>query len=79
MPRLNPVPPGKIALAAEWFRKLVFRVEEIKPVAGDFITTEETGDGTIINASSTIELIICKNGQPATITVVGVDGIVGTI
>jgi len=79
MPRLNPLPPGKIALAAKWFRDLVFRVEEIKPLAGNFITTETTSDGTYISVSNTIELTVCKDGVPATITVVGVDSIVGTL
>ena len=73
MPRLKLLPPGKIALGAKWFRDLVYRIEEIKPLGGRFIATKETGDGTIINASSVIELNVCKDGNPITITVVGTE------
>jgi hypothetical protein len=73
MPRLKLLPPGKIALGAKWFQDLVYRIEEIKPLDGRFITTKETGDGIIINASSVIELNVCKDGNPITITVVGTE------
>ena len=73
MPRLKLLPPGKIALGAKWFRDVVSRIEEIKPLAGRFITTAETNDGIIINASSVIELNVCKDGNPITITVVGTE------
>lgn len=71
MPRLAPVPGGKIALAASWFRSVRDRVEEIKPLDGRFITTRQTQDGIIINASSIVTLQVCKDGAPAEVTVVG--------
>jgi hypothetical protein len=73
MPILDPVPQGKIAIAASWFRRVRNRIEQIKPLSGRFIVVNEGTNGTTINCSSTIELTICKNGQPAVITVVGTE------
>lgn len=71
MPRLSPVPQGKIAVEAGWFRKVVERIEEIKPIDGRFINIKETSDGFIVNASDVITLTVCRDGVPAKITVVG--------
>jgi hypothetical protein len=73
MPRLKLLPPGKLALGAKWFRDVVGRIEEIKPIDGRFITTKQTNDGIIINATSVIELTVCKDGVPTKITVVGTE------
>jgi hypothetical protein len=71
MARLAPVPSGKVAIKASWFRSVVERIEEIKPISGRFITINPTSDGYIVNASSIIELDVCRDGVPAKITVVG--------
>lgn len=72
MPYLPPVPQGKIKLGASWFRSVRDRVEEIKPLEGQFIGLRQTPDGIIINAKATLTLNVCRDGAPATITVVGI-------
>lgn len=71
MPRLDPVPGGKIKVSASWFKKARDRIEEIKPLDGRFISTRQTQDGIVINADSVINLQVCVDGIPATVTVVG--------
>lgn len=71
MPRLAPVPNGKIKLGSSWFSSVRDRVEEIKPIDGRFITTRQTPDGIIINASSIVTIQVCKDGVPAEVVVVG--------
>lgn len=80
-PRLPPLPSGKIKLGAEHFRKVVRRIECIKPLAGQGIRIRQTEDGIEISSDSTagggitgaelIELTVCKNGAPAVIYVYG--------
>lgn len=71
MPYLAPVPKGKIKLGASWFSSVRDRIEEVKPLAGDFINLEQTPDGIKIKAPATLTINICKDGAPATIRVVG--------
>lgn len=49
MPRLSPVPNGKLALKASWFKSVRDRIEEVKPLGGDYIILIQTSDGNIIN------------------------------
>jgi hypothetical protein len=71
-PRLAPLPGGKLKIHAEHFRKVVRRIECIKPLAGYGIRVTETEDGILIkNAGDLIELTVCKDGAPATIYVFG--------
>jgi hypothetical protein len=88
-PRLTPLPGGKLKLGAEHFRRVVRRIECIKPLAGDGISIRETEDGIEISASNSefptasntgsvnlIVLDVCRNGEPAQITVYGFEGYV---
>lgn len=81
-PRLTPLPAGKLKIHAEHFRKVVRRIECIKPLAGDNISIRETEDGIEISATAAtsggvpagfevIDLTVCMNGAPATIQVLG--------
>lgn len=86
-PRLIPLPGGKIKIGAEHFRKVVRRIECIKPLAGEGISLRETEDGIEISATpaalgaalapgsalTPIVLDVCRNGEPAQITVLGYD------
>lgn len=86
-PRLTPLPAGKLKIHAEHFRKVVRRIEAIKPLAGDNISILETEDGIEISSTGTaggtgvpagfsvIELHVCRNGAPGTIQVLGYDPI----
>jgi hypothetical protein len=88
-PRLTPLPAGKLKIHAEHFRKVVRRIEAIKPLAGDNISIRETEDGIEISSTGTaggtgtgvpagfsvIELHVCRNGAPGTIQVLGYDPI----
>lgn len=78
MPILPKVPTGKISLAASWFRSIRDRIEEIKPLAGQNITLEQTSDGIIISSTggggTEYELNVCINGQPGTLIVYGPEG-----
>lgn len=49
MPRLNPVPSGKVALKASWFKSVRDRIEEIKPLQGEYIIIQQTSDGNTIS------------------------------
>lgn len=78
-PRLQPLPSGKLKIHAEHFRKVVRRIECIKPLAGSNITLRETEDGVEISAGAAglaafakvIELDVCRDGEPAVIYVLG--------
>jgi hypothetical protein len=50
MPRLNKI-QGKIALDSKWFSSLVDRVEEIKPLDGDYIAIKQTSDGSVVGVN----------------------------
>lgn len=85
MPRLQKLPPGKLKIHADHFRKVVDRIEEIKPLAGDGIKIRNTSDGFVISTDAQagavgtsandfakpIELTVCLNGEPSTIYVLG--------
>jgi len=72
MPELDPVPPGKIALAASWFRSIRDRIEAIKPLEGTGIQIRETIKGHVVSIEAKIyTLNVCKNGLPSTIKVFG--------
>ena len=49
MPYLNPVPGSKIALQATWFKSVRDRIEEIKPLQGNYIIIQQTSEGEIIS------------------------------
>lgn len=68
------IPPGKIGLAASWFRNLAERVEQIKPQAGSGINIISTEDGQYINIEAEYTLNVCKNGEPSTLKVYGPGG-----
>ena len=82
-PRLQPLPSGKLKIHAEHFRKVVRRIECIKPLAGAGIQVKQTEDGIEISSSgsssssglpanfSLIELTVCRNGAPDVIFVYG--------
>lgn len=82
-PRLQPLPAGKLKIHAEHFRKVVRRIEAIKPLAGNNISIQETDDGILISSSARgggcsvadaakiIELTVCRNGSPDVIYVLG--------
>ena len=83
---LPPLPSGKLKLGAEHFRKVVRRIEDIKPLAGKGIKIEPKEGGILISATVTqggasfgdsrfgeIELTVCRNGQPDVIYVWGYD------
>lgn len=77
-PRLQPLPAGKLKIHAEHFRKVVRRIECIKPLAGDNITLRETEEGIEISSSGGVpagfevmELNVCMDGTPSTIFVLG--------
>jgi hypothetical protein len=81
--RLAPLPGGKIKLHAEHFRKVVRRIECIKPLAGTGIQVKQTEDGIEISSNNpvsspgipanfrVIELTVCRNGAPDVILVYG--------
>ncbi|NDD53603.1 hypothetical protein EBZ39_06955 [bacterium] len=87
MPRLEKLPPGKLKIHADHFRKVVDRIEEIKPLAGDGIKIRNTSDGFEISTDAKsatgpagtsandfakpIVLTVCSNGQPSIIYVLG--------
>lgn len=72
MPYLPKVPTGKIAVAASWFSSVRDRIEEVKPVAGDYIVIESTTEGQIINVDmQSYVLNVCINGAPDTLEVYG--------
>lgn len=78
-PRLQPLPSGKLKIHAEHFRRVVRRIECIKPLAGQNIKIRETEDGMEISATAPtpaasakiIELDVCRNGSPDVIYVLG--------
>lgn len=84
-PRLQPLPSGKLKIHAEHFRKVVRRIESIKPLAGDGISLKETDDGIEISSTSSgsiegygtcpnlkiLTLDVCKNGNPDQVFVLG--------
>lgn len=85
-PRLEPLPAGKLKLHAEHFRKVVRRIEAVKPLAGDNITLKETDDGIEISATANtgggsglgscpnlkiLTLNVCRDGAPDQIYVLG--------
>lgn len=79
-PRLQPLPGGKLKIHAEHFRRVVRRIECIKPLAGKNISIAQTEDGIEISADdqssipsnfTVINLDVCVNGLPATIQVLG--------
>lgn len=85
---LTPLPSGKLKLGAEHFRKVVRRIEDIKPLAGAGIKIEPKEGGMLLTCTVTagagglpnsdiyeeIEVTVCQNGQPATIVVLGYAG-----
>jgi len=85
MPRLDPVPSSKVALKASWFKSVRDRIEEIKPLEGDYILIQQTSDGNIVkvdldklkkslggvNGGIEYTLNVCSGGQPATLIVYG--------
>lgn len=86
-PRLQPLPEGNLKIHASHFRKVVRRIECIKPLAGIGISLKPTEDGIEISSTvtaggngvpdgfSVIELDVCRNGVPHTIQVLGYDPI----
>jgi len=50
MPRLNKI-QGKVALNSKWFSSLVDRVEEIKPLEGDYIAIKQSSDGSVVGVN----------------------------
>ena len=52
-PKLANLPPGNLKIHAEHFRKVVRRIECIKPIAGDNITLTPTEDGIKISSTAT--------------------------
>ena len=81
-PRLPPLPAGKLKIHAEHFRKVVRRIEAIKPLAGKNISIAQTEDGIEISADdqsgipnnfTVINLVVCEDGFPATIQVLGLN------
>lgn len=87
---LAPLPSGKLKLGAEHFRKVVRRIEDIKPLAGEGIKITPKEGGIEISAVVTqgagggggnnnlplrpIEITVCYDGQPAVIRVYSPDG-----
>jgi hypothetical protein len=51
MPYLPTVPSGKLAVEASWFRSVRDRIEEIKPLEGDYIIIRQTSDGNIVGVN----------------------------
>jgi hypothetical protein len=86
-PRIPTPPEGNLKIHAEHFRKVVRRIECIKPLAGNNVTLTPTEDGIKIDCTATastsvgnaswldcltiIELNVCSNGEPSTIYVAG--------
>ncbi len=84
---LQELPGGKIKISAEHFRKVVRRIEDIKPLAGPGIKITPKEGGIEISASVTqggglaglnpsgpygeIELTVCYNGVPSVVYVLG--------
>jgi hypothetical protein len=52
-PKLDTPPSGNLKIHAEHFRKVVRRIECIKPIAGDNITLTPTEDGIKISSANT--------------------------
>lgn len=48
-PQLAPLQPGNLAIHAEHFRRVVRRIETIKPIPGDGIIVKEKDGGTEIS------------------------------
>jgi hypothetical protein len=88
MPYLNPVPGSKIALQATWFKSVRDRIEEIKPLQGNYIIIQQTSEGEIVSVDfdklknalvgdsflTEYTLNVCKNGAPGTLIVYGPSG-----
>lgn len=86
-PPLQPLPSGKLKIGAEHFRKVVRRIEDIKPLAGEGIKITPKEGGIEISSAVTqgisglssarpygeIELAVCRNGEPDVIFVIGYD------
>jgi hypothetical protein len=86
-PRILTPPEGNLKIHAEHFRKVVRRIECIKPLAGNNVTLTPTEDGIKIDCIATattaatnpswldcltiIELNVWSNGEPSTIYVAG--------
>lgn len=80
-PRLPPLPAGKLKIHAEHFRKVVRRIEAIKPLAGKNITIRELDDGIEISSTGgglsacpnirILTLDVCRNGEPDELYVLG--------
>lgn len=51
-PKLDILPSGNLKIHAEHFRKVVRRIECIKPIAGDNITLTPTEDGIKISTTA---------------------------
>jgi len=81
---LQPLPGGKLKLGAEHFRKVVRRIECIKPLAGQGVKIQNKENGIEISLDSTssgggggpgalneIELQVVRNGELETIVVYG--------
>jgi hypothetical protein len=51
-PKLDTPPSGNLKIHAEHFRKVVRRIECIKPIAGDNITLTPTEDGIKISSAA---------------------------
>ena len=72
---------GPSRLGMDFFNSIIRRIECSRPLAGQNITLEEKENGILINARgsilagddefSQIQLNVCSNGVPATITVLG--------
>lgn len=84
-PPLQPLPSGDLKIHAEHFRKVVRRIEDIKPLAGPGISITPKEGGIEISSSGTgsggglggcpnlkiLTLDVCRNGEPDQIYVLG--------
>jgi len=64
---------GVSILTLGFFNRLIRRIEQTKPVAGDGITITEQDSGFKISGSSgqynVVTLNVCSNGSPSTLLV----------
>ena len=72
MPRLAKITSPKVALNAKWFKDVVNRIEEIKPVAGANISIIPSDDGQAITLNARKYVLnVCIDGAPAQLTLFG--------
>ena len=65
---------GASRLAKEFFNKLIRRIECTKPLAGYGISIKQEENGLEVSVGgelAEIEITVCQDGAPSTITVLG--------